>query len=156
MKIQKENTSAAARYLFLHTAHTHCAHAHDMASMDVLEVDGAVGSASSAQAEPPQASLVIPGHSGLLLPAASRLVSRPISRLCSLPFSRLCSRPISRPVPDQFHDPVPPRNRGLPSRPVNQMAFHLPVLFPSRGKQTGTFSRTVAREDPKTNPPAAC
>ena len=35
---------------FLHK-HTPCAHAHDMAIMDVVEVDGAGGSASSAQAE---------------------------------------------------------------------------------------------------------
>ena len=51
--------------------------------------------------------------------------------------------------------PVPTRNRVLPSRPVNRMASHLPVPFPSRGKQTGTFSRTVHREDPKKIPPAA-
>ena len=52
-------------------------------------------------------------------------------------------------LPDPFHDTVPPRNCGIPSRSVNQMGSRLPVRFPSRGKQTATFSHTVAREDPK-------
>ena len=44
---------------------------------------------------------------------------------------------------------VPPRCRVVPSHPVKQMASHVPVPFPSRGRQTGTFSRTVPRERPK-------
>ena len=43
--------------------------------------------------------------------------------------------------------PVPARNRGVPSRPVNQMASRFSVPFPSRGKETEAFSHTVAPED---------
>ena len=74
------------------------------------------------------------------------------SRLCSRLISRLNSRMISRPVPNPFHYLVPPRSRGLPCRPVSQMASHLPVPFPSSGMQTSTFSHTVAREDKKKLP----
>ena len=59
--------------------------------------------------------------------------------------SGLCTRPSSRPVLDPSHDPAPPRERGLPSRPVNQMASRLPAPFPSRGQQTRTFSHTYGR-----------
>ena len=51
--------------------------------------------------------------------------------------------------PDPLPDPVP--SCVLPSHPVNQMASRLPVPFLSRGKQTGTFSRTVPREGQKKN-----
>ena len=51
--------------------------------------------------------------------------------------------------------PVPPRNRVVRSRPVNQVASHLPVSFPSRGKQTKTFSHTVSRYTLFFPPPAA-
>ena len=51
---------------------------------------------------------------------------------------------------------VPPRNRVVPSHPVNQMASRLPVPFPSRGKGTGTFSPTVPGERPQKIPPAGC
>ena len=42
--------------------------------------------------------------------------------------------------------PVTPRNRVMPSDPVNQMTPQLPVLFPARVKQTGTFFHIVHRE----------
>ena len=63
------------------------------------------------------------------------------------------------PVPDRFPEyvpdlfptgnrfqsrPVPPRNRVVPSHPVNQMASQLPAPVPSHGKQPGTFYRTVS------------
>ena len=76
------------------------------------------------------------------------------SRTRSRPISTLCPRPISRALLDPFHDPCQPKNRGLPSRPVNQIVSRLPVPFPPRGKRTGTFSRVVAREDLKQMPPA--
>ena len=75
---------------------------------------------------------------------------RPISQL----FSRLCSRLVLDPVLSPPRHGIP-RNGMLPSRPVNHMASHLYVPFPSRGKKKGIFSHTVHREDPKNNPPAA-
>lgn len=42
--------------------------------------------------------------------------------------------------------PVPPGNRGLPSRTINQMAPRLAVSFPACCKKTRTFSHTIARE----------
>ena len=46
----------------------------------------------------------------------------------------------------RFVRPSSPATRSctvLPFRPVNQMAFHLPVLYSTRGKQTGTVSHAV-------------
>ena len=73
-------------------------------------------------------------------PTDFRTIFRSIPRLCSPTGSPTDSRPgnVSRPVP---------------SHPVNQMPY-LPVPFPSRGKQAGTFSHAVPREDPPKNPPA--
>ena len=50
---------------------------------------------------------------------------------------------------------VSPTRSPIPSRPVSQVASHVPVPFPSRGKQTETFSHTILREDPHFFPPAA-
>ena len=122
-----------------------------MASMDVVEVDGAGGSASSAQAKPPRASPVpdrVPNHSGLHLPAISWLRSRPISRLYSRPFSRLCSRPISRPVPDPCHDSAPSRNRGLPSHSHPAVSKREPFPIPSLLKTQKNFSLRRAKRLP--------
>ena len=74
-----------------------------------------------------------PNHSGVHLLAISRLRSRP--------FSLQCSRPIYQPVPDVFHDPVSPKNGGLPSRPA--ISKRGPFSIPSLGKT------------PKKIPPAA-
>ena len=89
---------------------------------------------------------VLPTVFPAMFPTDSRLRSRPISQLRT--------RPIFRSVPGPFHDPVRQTNCGLPSRPINQMTYRLPVPFPSRGKQTGMFSHTVAWEDPKLFQPA--
>ena len=104
-----------------------------MASMAVVELDGAGWSASAAHAEPIQAFPTIP-------PADFSTTFPTFPTILSTDF------PTRSLIPSRT---VPPINRGLPSRLVNQMASHIPVPFPPRGKRRGTFSQSVRWKHPK-------
>ena len=94
-------------------------------------MDGAGGSASMAQSKQNQAN-----RCRLYPLLFSRPRSQLISRRFSLPISRLMfptDLPTRSPIPSRT---VPPKNRVLPFRRVNQMASHFPAPFPSRVKQT--------------------
>ena len=63
--------------------------------------------------------------------------------------SRLAKKLAPSPAQNRFPSLSVQRiNRVFPFFPVNQMASHLPVPFPSRGKQTGTFPHPATRKYP--------